>query len=40
MFIGTEIDFIRVEYRGIVFYSLIKGNIFESNRDEFFVIDR
>uniref|UniRef100_A0A8C9UTT2 FAT atypical cadherin 1 n=1 Tax=Spermophilus dauricus TaxID=99837 RepID=A0A8C9UTT2_SPEDA len=38
--IGTEIDLIQAEYSGTVLYSLIKGNTPESNRDEFFVIDR
>uniref|UniRef100_A0ABI7X6D8 FAT atypical cadherin 1 n=1 Tax=Felis catus TaxID=9685 RepID=A0ABI7X6D8_FELCA len=38
--IGTEIDLIRAEHSGTVLYSLIKGNTPESNRDEFFVIDR
>ncbi|KAM4836847.1 protocadherin Fat 1 isoform 5-T5 [Thomomys bottae] len=38
--IGTEIDLIRAEHNGAVLYSLIKGNTPESNRDEFFVIDR
>ncbi|XP_006741893.1 protocadherin Fat 1 [Leptonychotes weddellii] len=38
--IGTEIDLIRAEHGGTVLYSLIKGNTPESNRDEFFVIDR
>uniref|UniRef100_A0A8I6ADX6 FAT atypical cadherin 1 n=1 Tax=Rattus norvegicus TaxID=10116 RepID=A0A8I6ADX6_RAT len=38
--IGTEIDLIRVEHSGTVLYTLVKGNTPESNRDEFFVIDR
>ncbi|XP_060237640.1 protocadherin Fat 1 isoform X3 [Meriones unguiculatus] len=38
--IGTEIDLIRVEHGGTVLYTLVKGNTPESNRDEFFVIDR
>uniref|UniRef100_A0A452U7C1 FAT atypical cadherin 1 n=1 Tax=Ursus maritimus TaxID=29073 RepID=A0A452U7C1_URSMA len=38
--IGTEIDLLRAEHSGTVLYSLIKGNTPESNRDEFFVIDR
>ncbi|XP_075412906.1 protocadherin Fat 1 isoform X2 [Tenrec ecaudatus] len=38
--IGTEIDLIRADHRGPVLYSLIKGSTPESNRDEFFVIDR
>ena len=38
--IGTEIDLIRAEHSGTVLYSLVKGNTPESNRDEFFVIDR
>uniref|UniRef100_A0A8C0XD75 Protocadherin Fat 1 n=1 Tax=Castor canadensis TaxID=51338 RepID=A0A8C0XD75_CASCN len=38
--IGTEIDLIRAEHSGTVLYSLIKGNTPESNRDDFFVIDR
>ena len=38
--IGTEIDLIRVEHGGAVLYILVKGNTPESNRDEFFVIDR
>uniref|UniRef100_A0A8C0I6M1 FAT atypical cadherin 1 n=1 Tax=Balaenoptera musculus TaxID=9771 RepID=A0A8C0I6M1_BALMU len=38
--IGTEIDIIRAEHSETVLYSLVKGNTPESNRDEFFVIDR
>ncbi|XP_075842741.1 protocadherin Fat 1 isoform X2 [Microtus pennsylvanicus] len=38
--IGTEIDLIRVEHSRAVLYTLVKGNTPESNRDEFFVIDR
>uniref|UniRef100_A0A8D1JYI0 FAT atypical cadherin 1 n=1 Tax=Sus scrofa TaxID=9823 RepID=A0A8D1JYI0_PIG len=38
--IGTEIDLIRAEHSGTVLYSLVKGNTPESNRDEFFVIDK
>uniref|UniRef100_A0A8C5K818 FAT atypical cadherin 1 n=1 Tax=Jaculus jaculus TaxID=51337 RepID=A0A8C5K818_JACJA len=38
--IGTEIDLIRIECSGTVLYSLVKGNTPESNRDDFFVIDR
>lgn len=38
--IGTEIDLIRVEHSRAVLYTLVKGNTPESNRDEFFVIDK
>ncbi|CAH6787249.1 Fat1 [Phodopus roborovskii] len=38
--IGTEIDLIRVEHSKTVLYTLVKGNTPESNRDEFFVIDK
>lgn len=38
--IGTEIDLIRAEHSGTILYSLVKGNTPESNRDEFFVIDK
>ncbi|KAM7328677.1 hypothetical protein ACRRTK_012769 [Alexandromys fortis] len=38
--IGTEIDLIRVEHSRAVLYTLVKGNTPESNKDEFFVIDR
>ncbi|KAF6084027.1 FAT atypical cadherin 1 [Phyllostomus discolor] len=38
--IGTEIDVLRAEHSGSVLYSLVRGNTPESNRDEFFVIDR
>ncbi|CAK6442579.1 unnamed protein product [Pipistrellus nathusii] len=38
--IGTEIDVVRAEHSEPVLYSLVRGNTPESNRDEFFVIDR
>ncbi|XP_074848983.1 protocadherin Fat 1 isoform X2 [Carettochelys insculpta] len=38
--IGTEIDVIHAEHNQTLVYTLIKGNTPESNRDEYFVIDR
>nr|XP_047934269.1 protocadherin Fat 1 isoform X2 [Anser cygnoides] len=38
--IGTVIDVIKAEHNQTLVYSLIKGNTPESNRDDFFVIDR
>ncbi|XP_062837544.1 protocadherin Fat 1 isoform X2 [Anolis carolinensis] len=38
--IGTEIDTIRAEHTQTLLYTLVKGNTPESNRDEYFVIDR
>ncbi|XP_066574333.1 protocadherin Fat 1a isoform X3 [Amia ocellicauda] len=38
--VGSEIDVIQAESEQPVFYSLVKGNTAESNRDEAFVIDR
>ncbi|KAH0616155.1 hypothetical protein JD844_027065 [Phrynosoma platyrhinos] len=38
--IGTEIDIIRAEHAQTLLYTLVKGNTPESNRDEYFVIDR
>ncbi|KAJ7405115.1 Protocadherin Fat 3 [Willisornis vidua] len=38
--IGTVIDVIKAQHNQTLIYSLIKGNTPESNRDDFFVIDR
>uniref|UniRef100_A0A8D0HJY6 FAT atypical cadherin 1 n=1 Tax=Sphenodon punctatus TaxID=8508 RepID=A0A8D0HJY6_SPHPU len=38
--IGAEIDVVRAGHNQTIYYSLVKGNTPESNRDEFFVIDR
>uniref|UniRef100_A0A8C3V4R9 FAT atypical cadherin 1 n=1 Tax=Catharus ustulatus TaxID=91951 RepID=A0A8C3V4R9_CATUS len=38
--LGTVIDVIKAEHNQTLVYSLIKGNTPESNRDDFFVIDR
>ncbi|XP_061441071.1 protocadherin Fat 1 isoform X1 [Rhineura floridana] len=38
--IGTEIDIIRAEHTRPLLYTLVKGNTPESNRDDFFVIDK
>uniref|UniRef100_A0A8C3R498 FAT atypical cadherin 1 n=1 Tax=Cyanoderma ruficeps TaxID=181631 RepID=A0A8C3R498_9PASS len=38
--IGTVIDVIKADHNQTLVYNLIKGNTPESNRDDFFVIDR
>lgn len=38
--VGTEIDIIRADHPQTLLYSLVKGNTPESNRDEYFVIDK
>ncbi|XP_044311184.1 protocadherin Fat 1 isoform X1 [Varanus komodoensis] len=38
--IGTDIDTIRAEHSHTLLYTLVKGNTPESNRDEYFVIDK